>query len=86
MGSVEQIVIPGMRICATEDQYVSGVGTYSLQGYIYSSLAGKLKLVPKAIESDVKTKNENKQDQSISVASKYKDVISIEVHGSQGFM
>ena len=80
MGSVEQIVIPGMRICATEDQYVSGVGTYSLHGYIYSSLAGKLKLVPKAIESDDKNKNGNKQDQSISVANKYKDVISIEVH------
>ena len=46
----EQIVIPGMRICAAEDdQYISGPGTYSLHGYIYSSLAGKLRLTPKTI-------------------------------------
>ena len=80
MGSVEQIVIPGMRICATEEQYVSGVGTYSLHGYIYSSLAGKLKLVPKAVEIDEKTKQGSKAEVSNASATKYQDVISIEVH------
>jgi len=79
MGSVEQIVIPGMRICATEEQYVSGVGTYSLHGYIYSSLAGKLKLVPRTIESDEKTKSGSK-DETITSANKLQDIISIEVH------
>ena len=80
MGSVEQIVIPGMRICATEEQYVSGVGTYSLHGYIYSSLAGKLRLVPKTIESEDKVKSGNKPEETNTSASKYQDVISIEVH------
>jgi exosome complex RNA-binding protein Csl4 len=79
MGSVEQIVIPGMRICAAEDQYVSGVGTYSLHGYFYSSLAGKLKLVPKTVESD-NQKGNSKPEQSKSITATFQDVISIEVH------
>ena len=47
MGTVEpRYVLPGMRICAEEDYYQSGPGTYPLQGYIYSSLAGTLNLKP----------------------------------------
>ena len=79
MGSVEQIVIPGMRICAAEDQYVSGVGTYSLHGYIYSSLAGKLKLVPKTVDGDYQ-KGNAKPEESKSNKISSQDVISIEVH------
>ena len=79
MGSAEQIVIPGMRICAAEDQYISGTGTYSLHGYIYSSLAGKLKLIPKTVDSDEsQTTSSNKSNQKS--ASSHQDVISIEVH------
>jgi len=44
----QRIVVPGVRICAAEDDYISGFGTYSLHGYIYSSLVGILRLVPKA--------------------------------------
>ena len=79
MGSVEQIVIPGMRICSAEDQYVSGVGTYSLHGYIYSSLAGKLKLVPKTVANDSQKSNGN-PEQSKDKTATLQDVISIEVH------
>ena len=65
MGSAEQIVIPGMRICAAEDQYISGTGTYSLHGYIYSSLAGKLKLIPKTVDTDEsQTTSSNKSNQA----------------------
>jgi len=44
MGS-RQAVIPGMRICAAEDHYQPGLGTYILHGYIYASLVGRLRLV-----------------------------------------
>merc|ERR1719295_633755 len=44
MGS-RQAVIPGMRICAAEDHYQAGMGTYVLHGYIYASLVGHLRLV-----------------------------------------
>jgi len=44
MGS-KQAVIPGMRICAAEDHYQPGMGTYVLHGYIYSSLVGHLRLI-----------------------------------------
>jgi len=80
MGSVEPIVIPGMRICAAEDQYVSGAGTYSLHGYIYSSLAGKLRLVPKTLENNENQKRTDKSEESKKVEASYQDVISIEVY------
>ena len=79
MGSVEQIVIPGMRICAAEDHYVPGAGTYSLHGYIYSSLAGKLRLVPKTVEKDENHKRNDKSEESKKAAA-LQDVISIEVY------
>ena len=81
MGNVDQIVIPGMRICAAEDQYVSGIGTYSLHGYIYSSLAGKLRLIPKTIEVENNQKrNEKAQEDSKNIVESYQDIISVEVH------
>jgi len=40
-----QRVVPGLRICASDDRHVSGPGTYSQHGYIYSSLVGEINLV-----------------------------------------
>ena len=81
MGSVDQIVIPGMRICAAEDQYISGVGTYSLHGYIYSSLAGKLRLIPKTLEVENIAKKTGKVQEDLKTAKEsHQDVISVEVH------
>merc|ERR1712241_232482 len=62
----ERVVVPGMRICAAEDHYTSGPGTYVLNGYVYSSLAGFLHLVP--------TSNNQKQNQKVE------NVVSVEVH------
>ena len=42
-----------------------GPGTYVLNGYVYSSLAGFLHLVPKA--NDQKQNNTEKEDNSMSV-------------------
>lgn len=39
------LCIPGQRICETDDQHYSGKGTYTLQNYIYASVAGVLKVV-----------------------------------------
>ncbi|CAB4054902.1 CSL4 [Lepeophtheirus salmonis] len=41
----DSLVVPGMRLCVADENNVSGPGTYSQNGYIYSSLAGSLKLV-----------------------------------------
>ena len=81
MGSVDQIVVPGMRICAAEDQYFSGSGTYLLHGYIYSSLAGKLRLVPKTVEATTtqSIKSETKENAN-NQSESYQDTISVEVH------
>ena len=46
-----KFVLPGVRICEATEGYVSGPGTYCLQGYIYSSLAGELNLVNAADSS-----------------------------------
>ena len=46
----DRIVTPGMRICAAEERYAAGPGTYSIRGYIYSSLVGILKLLPKTAD------------------------------------
>lgn len=40
-----QICIPGMRLSASNKDYVSGPGTYDLNGYIYATLAGVLKML-----------------------------------------
>lgn len=37
--------IPGQRLCASGDRFLGGDGTYAQQGYIYSSLAGLIKIV-----------------------------------------
>lgn len=39
------IVVPGIRLCESDDRHISGPGTYSQHGYIYSSQLGELKLV-----------------------------------------
>ncbi|KAK3096253.1 hypothetical protein FSP39_025010 [Pinctada imbricata] len=36
------ICVPGQRICKLEESVISGKGTYTRSGYIYSSLAGCL--------------------------------------------
>lgn len=40
-----ETVVPGLRLCESDDHHVAGSGTYLLHGYIYSSLLGQLKLV-----------------------------------------
>ena len=40
-----RLVVPGTRLCPADDgRFQSGRGTYVLHGYIYSSLAGVLRL------------------------------------------
>lgn len=34
------ICVPGQRLCLSDENTVSGEGTYDRQGYIYSLLAG----------------------------------------------
>lgn len=34
------ICVPGQRLCLSDENTVSGEGTYERQGYIYSLLAG----------------------------------------------
>lgn len=36
----ELICVPGQRLCLSDENTVSGEGTYERQGYIYSLLAG----------------------------------------------
>lgn len=36
----ESICVPGQRLCLSDENTVSGEGTYERQGYIYSLLAG----------------------------------------------
>ncbi|XP_012527590.1 exosome complex component CSL4 [Monomorium pharaonis] len=39
------ICVPGQRLCVSDKSNVAGRGTYEQQGYIYSKLAGIVKLV-----------------------------------------
>ncbi|XP_012058956.1 PREDICTED: transcription initiation protein SPT3 homolog [Atta cephalotes] len=39
------ICVPGQRLCVADKSNVAGAGTYEQQGYIYSKLAGIVKLV-----------------------------------------
>ncbi|XP_026498780.1 exosome complex component CSL4 [Vanessa tameamea] len=48
---IGKICIPGMRLSPSNNDNISGPGTYELKGYIYASLAGVLKM-----EQDAKTK------------------------------
>lgn len=44
----EQLVcIPGQRLCLSDENTVSGEGTYERQGYIYSLLAGVVRISDK---------------------------------------
>jgi len=40
-----ELVVPGIRLCESDDRHVAGPGTYLQHGYIYSSLLGHLNLV-----------------------------------------
>ncbi|TRY64208.1 hypothetical protein TCAL_04908 [Tigriopus californicus] len=71
MGSSEmRFVLPGMRICAQEDHYQSGCGTYVLHGYVYASLAGVLQIQP-VMKGPI---SENPSQTSTQ------DLVSVEVH------
>ncbi|CAH0391261.1 unnamed protein product [Bemisia tabaci] len=39
------ICVPGQRLCLSDDEHVSGSGTYERQGYIYATVAGVVDLV-----------------------------------------
>lgn len=54
--AVGKICIPGMRLTLCNSEYISGPGTYELMGYIYSSLAGVLRM-----EKDEQTKVNSRQ-------------------------
>jgi len=41
---MQGVVVPGLRLCESDDKHFPGVGTYQQHGYIYSSVAGQLKL------------------------------------------
>lgn len=43
MGDSELVVcFPGDRLCASNENTISGIGTYERNGYVYSSLAGSV--------------------------------------------
>lgn len=43
----ELICVPGQRLCLSDENTVSGEGTYERQGYIYSLLAGVVRISEK---------------------------------------
>nr|CAD7569220.1 unnamed protein product [Timema californicum] len=45
MDTEELTCIPGQRLCLSDKDYVPGCGTYERKGYIYSTLAGTVKIV-----------------------------------------
>jgi exosome complex component CSL4 len=56
MDSSTLIAFPGQRICAADENTISGSGTYERLGYIYASLAG---IVETKIENKVNKQNIN---------------------------
>ena len=42
------MVMPGVRLCPSDNVHLQGHGTYTQHGYIYSSLVGELKLLTNA--------------------------------------
>lgn len=49
------ICVPGQRLCLSDENTVSGEGTYERHGYIYSLLAGVVNISPKdKVSSDCK--------------------------------
>ncbi|XP_034837176.1 exosome complex component CSL4 [Maniola hyperantus] len=72
-----KICIPGMRLTRAKKDYISGQGTYELQGYIYAALAGVLKM-----EEDSDTKATRLSVESLvtpSVLPKTGDVVTAKV-------
>lgn len=68
----KEIVVPGMRLCALEeDRYSAGRGTYAMHGYIYASIAGNLRLVSKGGKAN---KSEGDKGGGSS------EMVSVEVH------
>jgi len=43
--TISEIVVPGVRLCESDDKHIAGTGTYSQHGYIYSSALGELQLI-----------------------------------------
>ncbi|XP_017785287.1 PREDICTED: exosome complex component CSL4 [Nicrophorus vespilloides] len=41
------VCIPGQRLCLCDKKHISGQGTYERQGYLYSQLAGLVKIIEK---------------------------------------
>jgi len=41
---MKNVVVPGVRLCESDEKHLSGAGTYQQHGYIYSSVLGQLKL------------------------------------------
>lgn len=41
------VCVPGQRLCVSDKFNIAGPGTYEQQGYIYSKLAGVIKLIQK---------------------------------------
>ena len=71
----KEIVVPGMRLCALEeDRYSAGRGTYAMHGYIYASIAGNLRLVSKGGKAD---EGEGRDKGSGGGGS---EMVSVEVH------
>lgn len=40
-----KLCIPGMRLSAANHEFIAGSGTHEFNGYIYSTLAGVLKMI-----------------------------------------
>nr|CAD7404481.1 unnamed protein product [Timema poppensis] len=63
MDTEELTCIPGQRLCLSDKDYVPGCGTYERKGYIYSTLAGTVKIVKQDKSSIIEVHSIN--DQSI---------------------
>eukprot|EP00096_Caligus_rogercresseyi_P013941 TRINITY_DN6509_c0_g1_i1.p1 TRINITY_DN6509_c0_g1~~TRINITY_DN6509_c0_g1_i1.p1 ORF type:complete len:221 (+),score=73.40 TRINITY_DN6509_c0_g1_i1:25-687(+) len=73
----DTIVVPGMRLCVADENNVSGPGTYSQNGYIYSSLSGTMRLLR---EKKKKEKDMSKSEVRITVVppcSVYSEIPSL---------
>ncbi|XP_075210989.1 exosome component 1 Csl4 [Lycorma delicatula] len=55
------VCVPGLRICLADSTHTAGRGTYERQGYIYSSLAGLLQLIPQEKGFLVEVHSSNEQ-------------------------
>ena len=72
----KEIVVPGMRLCAfEEDRYSAGRGTYAMHGYIYASIAGNLRLVSKKGGEGASDKGEGGEMVSVEVHSPHEETV-----------